>query len=97
MMRMSQSAFDRFQIAFFLATLKSRPVKDLAKEVCHRPLYVDLLERSLIPDTIHECIVNVEPKVDELPEGVVTDSVHRGGRLDNVMDLQRLVRKRLEK
>ena len=95
-MRTGQSAFDRLQVAFFSATLQSRPVKDLAKKVCHRPLYVDLRERLLFPDTIHECILNVEPQVEKVPEGVVTDAVHRGGRLENIIDLNCLCENELK-
>jgi ATP-dependent RNA helicase DDX1 len=87
-MHMGKSAFDRFQVAFFSATLHSRPVKDLAKKICHRPLYIDLRDRLLIPDTIHECVVNVEPKDEDVPEGVVTDGVHRGGQLDDNTDIK---------
>lgn len=79
------SRFDRLQVCFFSATLHSKEVKDLAGRLCHQPLWVDLRGRndSIVPDTVHHCVISVDPtKLEVGGKDVKTDAVHRGGKLD---------------
>jgi ATP-dependent RNA helicase DDX1 len=83
--RGSASRFDRLQVCFFSATLHSKEVKSLAERLCHQPLWVDLRGQndSIIPDTVHHCVISVDSDQYESDgNDLVTDSVHRGGKLD---------------
>ena len=94
----NQSRFDRLQTCFFSATLHSKEVRDLAAELCDKPMWVDLRGQndSILPDTVHHCVVDITPsaasakqwlKDDNLIE---TDAVHRGGKLNAKVEIDKL-------
>lgn len=94
---MTQDKFDRLQVCFFSATLHSKEVRDLAETLCHKPLWVDLRggNDSILPDTVHHCVINVSP--DASPKLLVeedslieTDAVHRKGKLNTTIELDKL-------
>lgn len=79
------------QVCFFSATLHSDPVKNLVAEICNKPTWVDLKGKEAVPDTVHHCVVRVDPafnfedlvltkgglKGKAIQEFVKTDAVHR--------------------
>ena len=80
------SQFDRLQVCFFSATLHSKEVRSLSDKLCQRPMWVDLRGQndSIVPDTVHNCVVLVDPaKYTKSGEDSITDSVHRGGKLNS--------------
>jgi superfamily II DNA/RNA helicase len=52
------------QVCFFSATLHSEPVKNLVAEICNKPTWVDLKGKESVPDTVHHCVVRVDPGFD---------------------------------
>jgi len=90
---------DKLQVCFFSATLHSQSVKDLVAEICSKPTWVDLKGVESVPDTVHHCIVRVDPKIGAQTDilnikgnrqHVITDSVHRGGKLNEKTDVEGL-------
>eukprot|EP00948_MAST-09A_sp_MAST-9A-sp1_P004256 g4256.t1 len=60
----------RLQVCFFSATLHSDEVKALAKQICFRPVWVDLKGRDSIPETVYHVIVPcIDVKVMESGDG----------------------------
>ena len=91
-----QSAFSRLQVCFFSATLHDKKVQALAATLCHRPLWVDLRGQndSTLPDTVHHVFVKVPPLANKEKDAkVVTDAVHRQGKLKQPTNWQALSKK----
>ena len=97
----SSRTIHRLQVCLFSATLHSKQLKELTSKLCHRPFWVDLTggprkEESggRLPDTIHHAVVTVDPnefdyfmkKRKSTGVAVQTDSVHRGGKLEDQTD-----------
>ncbi|KAJ8611865.1 hypothetical protein CTAYLR_005777 [Chrysophaeum taylorii] len=80
----------RLQTAFFSATLHSDAVRNLAGIACDAPTWVDLKGPAHLPETVYHVVVPVDPSdpairavaTKKTPPKVVTDAVHRGGKLD---------------
>lgn len=51
-------------VCFFSATLHSTPVKNLVAEICNKPMWVDLKGKESVPDTVHHCVVKIDPNFD---------------------------------
>ena len=91
-----QSRFERLQTCFFSATLHSKEVRDLAAALCSKPTWIDLRGKndSILPDTVHHCVVNVSPSGSQhLLKGehlIETDAVHRNGKLSAKIDLDEI-------
>lgn len=87
------SQFDRLQVCFFSATLDTPEVRQLAGEICHDPFWVNLRGGgthgdSVFPDTVQHCVVRVSPETfDSSSELVMSDAVHRRGKLDRPASL----------
>jgi ATP-dependent RNA helicase DDX1 len=92
--RGSPSRYDRLQVCFFSATLHSKEVRSLSERLCSQPLWVDLRGQndSIVPDTVHHCIIPVESDQYDGGTGddLVTDSVHRGGKLNDSIPWSKL-------
>ena len=98
----STDSFHRLQACLFSATLHSKQVKDLTSKICHRPFWVDLTDGERgnggrLPATVHHYVVTVDPSrwdtfvqkrggSTSMGVTVQTDSVHRGGNLEDQTD-----------
>ncbi|GMH78236.1 hypothetical protein TL16_g12787 [Triparma laevis f. inornata] len=93
------------QVCFFSATLHSNPVKKLVAEICNKPTWVDLKGKEAVPDTVHHCIVRVDPsfnfgdlvltkgglKGQAIRDFVKTDAVHRKyGKVEEVVEWEEM-------
>jgi len=90
------SRFDRLQVCFFSATLHSKEVRSLSERLCSQPLWVDLRGQndSIVPDTVHHCLIPVDPdSYDSGDDDLVTDSVHRDGKLSADIPWRKLDKK----
>lgn len=89
-----RSGYDRLQVCFFSATLRSPPVRDLASKLCSHPMWVDLrgTNNSIVPETVHHCVVKISPTSYESTGGktVKTDAVHRMGKLESAVPWETL-------
>ena len=69
------------QVCFFSATLHSDSVKSLVSEICSKPMWVDLKGKEHVPDTVHHCVVRVDPSKHNIDEFVIAKNINlRGGR-----------------
>lgn len=70
----------RLQMIVCSATLHDFEVKKMADRLMHFPTWVDLKGEDAVPDTVHHCVVMIDPQVDvswkNLRRHVVTDNVH---------------------
>ena len=75
----------RLQMVVCSATLHDFEVKKMANRLMHFPTWVDLKGEDAVPDTVHHCVVMVDPQRDvcwkNLRMHVQTDGVHKD---DNV-------------
>ena len=75
----------RLQMIVCSATLHDFDVKKLADRLMHFPTWVDLKGEDAVPDTVHHCVVMVDPQKDvswkNLRQSIETDGVHRN---DNI-------------
>lgn len=75
----------RLQMIVCSATLHDFEVKKMAERLMHFPTWVDLKGEDAVPDTVHHCVVMVDPQKDSswktLRQHVQTDGVHAN---DNV-------------
>lgn len=75
----------RLQMVVCSATLHDFEVKKMADRLMHFPTWVDLKGEDAVPDTVHHCVVMVDPQKDvswkNLRMHVQTDGVHND---DNV-------------
>lgn len=75
----------RLQMIVCSATLHDFEVKKMADRLMHFPTWVDLKGEDAVPDTVHHCVVMVDPQLDvswkNLRQHVQTDGVHAN---DNV-------------
>eukprot|EP01083_Nonionella_stella_P028991 79902_1 len=72
------------QVMLFSATLHSDPIREMSKKICHEPMWVDLKGKDFVPDTVHHCILVVDPIKDRqwtarnsVNQSITTDGVHR--------------------
>ena len=72
------------QVMLFSATLHSDPIKEMSKKICRNPIWVDLKGKDFVPDTVHHCILVVDPIKDrqwtarnDITGNIITDGVHR--------------------
>ena len=70
----------RLQVLLFSATLHSENVQSLSKQLCQNPTLVDLKGKESVPETVHHCLVKIDPREDKSwlqrkPE-VATDGCH---------------------
>ena len=70
----------RLQVLLFSATLHSDNVQTLSRQLCQNPTLVDLKGKEAVPETVHHCLVKLDPKDDKSwlqrrPE-VTTDGCH---------------------
>jgi ATP-dependent RNA helicase DDX1 len=70
----------RLQMIVCSATLHDLEVKKMADRLMHFPTWVDLKGEDAVPDTVHHCVVMVDPQKDpswkNLRQHVKTDEVH---------------------
>lgn len=70
----------RLQMIVCSATLHDFDVKKMADRLMHFPTWVDLKGEDAVPDTVHHCVVIVDPQQDvswkNLRQHVQTDDVH---------------------
>lgn len=71
----------RLQVIAASATLHSPEVRKFAQQVTHHPTWVDLKGQDSVPDTVHHCVVPVNPSADDwrkwqYPVRPNTDEVH---------------------
>ncbi|CRK88233.1 CLUMA_CG002014, isoform A [Clunio marinus] len=70
----------RLQMIVCSATLHDFEVKKMANRLMHFPTWVDLKGEDAVPDTVHHCVVMVDPQKDiswkNLRQHVNTDGVH---------------------
>jgi ATP-dependent RNA helicase DDX1 len=70
----------RLQMIVCSATLHDFEVKKMAERLMHFPTWVDLKGEDAVPDTVHHCVVMVDPQKDDswknLRQNVQTDAVH---------------------
>lgn len=75
----------RLQMIVCSATLHAFEVKKMAEKLMHFPTWVDLKGEDAVPDTVHHCVVMVDPQRDSqwhnMRSHVQTDAVHAS---DNV-------------
>merc|ERR1712228_182451 len=71
------------QVILFSATLHSDPIREMSKKLCRQPIWVDLKGKDFVPDTVHHCILVVDPIKDRqwtsrnnVNENIQTDGVH---------------------
>ena len=71
------------QVMLFSATLHSDPIREMSKKLCRQPIWVDLKGKDFVPDTVHHCILVVDPIKDRqwtsrnnVNENIQTDGVH---------------------
>lgn len=71
----------RLQMIVCSATLHDFEVKKMADRLMHFPAWVDLKGEDAVPDTVHHCVVMIDPQVDtswkNLRQHVPTDGVHQ--------------------
>eukprot|EP00484_Ammonia_sp_Unknown_P024311 CAMPEP_0197049336 /NCGR_PEP_ID=MMETSP1384-20130603/24496_1 /TAXON_ID=29189 /ORGANISM="Ammonia sp." /LENGTH=808 /DNA_ID=CAMNT_0042481599 /DNA_START=30 /DNA_END=2456 /DNA_ORIENTATION=+ len=72
------------QVIICSATLHSDPIAEMSKKMCRNPIWVDLKGKDFVPDTVHHCILVVDPIKDaqwtyrnHVNEAIITDGVHR--------------------
>ncbi|CAB9508555.1 ATP-dependent RNA helicase Ddx1 (Fragment) [Seminavis robusta] len=89
-----QSLFDRLQVCFFSATLRSKEVQELSSTLCHQPLWIDLRGQndSMLPDTVHHCFIQLNPSTVKLKDDelIETDAVHRNGKLSAKVEVKKI-------
>lgn len=70
----------RLQMIVCSATLHDFEVKKMADRLMHFPTWVDLKGEDAVPDTVHHCVVMVDPQTDvswkNTRQHVATDDVH---------------------
>lgn len=70
----------RLQMVVCSATLHDFEVKKMADRLMHFPTWVDLKGEDAVPDTVHHCVVMIDPQKDvtwmNLRQHVTTDGVH---------------------
>lgn len=70
----------RLQMIVCSATLHDFEVKKMADRLMHFPSWVDLKGEDAVPDTVHHCVVMIDPQRDDLWRNlrahVQTDGVH---------------------
>lgn len=70
----------RLQMIVCSATLHDFEVKKMADRLMHFPTWVDLKGEDAVPETVHHCVVMVDPQKDpswkNLQQHVQTDGVH---------------------
>lgn len=69
----------RLQVIVCSATLHNFDIKQLANKIMKFPSWVDLKGQDSVPDTVHHCVLNVQPRLDrswESNKGYKTDGVH---------------------
>lgn len=70
----------RLQMIVCSATLHDFEVKKMANRLMHFPTWVDLKGEDSVPETVHHCVVKVDPQLDttwkNLRQHVQTDGVH---------------------
>ncbi|XP_077297561.1 ATP-dependent RNA helicase Ddx1 [Arctopsyche grandis] len=75
----------RLQMIVCSATLHAFEVKKMAEKLMHFPTWVDLKGEDAVPETVHHCVVMVDPQKDRSWENakrhITTDGVHAA---DNV-------------
>eukprot|EP00485_Elphidium_margaritaceum_P000842 CAMPEP_0202690932 /NCGR_PEP_ID=MMETSP1385-20130828/5800_1 /ASSEMBLY_ACC=CAM_ASM_000861 /TAXON_ID=933848 /ORGANISM="Elphidium margaritaceum" /LENGTH=795 /DNA_ID=CAMNT_0049346271 /DNA_START=21 /DNA_END=2408 /DNA_ORIENTATION=+ len=72
------------QVIICSATLHSDPIREMTQKLCRNPTWVDLKGKDFVPDTVHHCILVVDPIEDrqwtagndEVVQAVRTDGVH---------------------
>lgn len=71
---------NRLQMIVCSATLHDFEVKKMADRLMHFPTWVDLKGEDAVPDTVHHCVVMVDPQIDvswkNMRQYVPTDGVH---------------------
>lgn len=71
---------NRLQMIVCSATLHDFEVKKMADRLMHFPTWVDLKGEDAVPDTVHHCVVMIDPQNDvswkNLRQHVPTDGVH---------------------
>eukprot|EP01002_Notosolenus_urceolatus_P002891 NODE_175_length_2567_cov_13.285941_g132_i0.p1 GENE.NODE_175_length_2567_cov_13.285941_g132_i0~~NODE_175_length_2567_cov_13.285941_g132_i0.p1 ORF type:complete len:633 (+),score=198.74 NODE_175_length_2567_cov_13.285941_g132_i0:206-2104(+) len=55
---------ERVQTCMFSATLHSQDITNLADQITHDPVWVDLKGKDFVPDTVHHAIVEVDVEND---------------------------------
>jgi ATP-dependent RNA helicase DDX1 len=70
----------RLQMIVCSATLHDFDVKKMAERLMHFPTWVDLKGEDAVPETVHHCVVIVDPQKDSswknMRQHVQTDGVH---------------------
>ena len=70
----------RLQMIVCSATLHDFEVKKMADRLMHFPTWVDLKGEDAVPDTVHHCVVMIDPQADKswmnVKNHVTTDAVH---------------------
>lgn len=70
----------RLQMIVCSATLHDFEVKKMAERLMHFPTWVDLKGEDAVPDTVHHCVVMIDPQRDvswkNMRQHVETDGVH---------------------
>lgn len=56
---------NRLQVLLFSATLHSPEVMELAQQICHNPILVDLKGKNSVPETVDHVLVRVNPSEDQ--------------------------------
>ncbi|GMI03114.1 hypothetical protein TrRE_jg5840 [Triparma retinervis] len=67
------------QVCFFSATLHSDSVKSLVSEICSKPMWIDLKGKESVPDTVHHCVIRVDPKKHDMDNQVLAKSINLVG------------------
>lgn len=70
----------RLQMIVASATLHSPDVKRMAEKLMHFPTWIDLKGQDAVPETVHHCVVHIDPTKDawwhKPTHRVTTDGVH---------------------
>lgn len=81
----------RLQMIVCSATLHDFEVKKMADRLMHFPTWVDLKGEDAVPDTVHHCVVMVDPQKDSswknMRQHVQTDAVHAKDNVRNNINI----------
>ncbi|ETO25663.1 ATP-dependent RNA helicase Ddx1, partial [Reticulomyxa filosa] len=82
------------QVMLFSATLHSDDITEMSKILCKNPTWVDLKGKEYVPETVHHCVLVIDPTKDKQwtshIRDVPTDGIHYRDNISSNANSQKL-------